>query len=227
MLSFKEGFKRARKSTGLTQAEFAEKYHYELATVRNWEQGRTVPEAATLEYLCEIFNCDLSYLFYQIDNTTHDLQFICDQIGLSENAVNALKTLSKDTHKDVLDGLLQNPSFSLFLFCFYALSSDLDSTEEWIKSRVGSFSNAFEDQIKRGYDNVRFERINFSEISNKLLNEYCDCFDRMAEIENALLNTEFAGASGTISEAEIMNRIDLERANLECLRTIMERCDNG
>ena len=39
------GPRDVRVRLGLTQKEFAEALHIPLATVRNWEQGRTVPDA--------------------------------------------------------------------------------------------------------------------------------------------------------------------------------------
>lgn len=39
------GPRDVRVRLGLTQREFAEALHIPLATVRNWEQGRTVPDA--------------------------------------------------------------------------------------------------------------------------------------------------------------------------------------
>lgn len=93
MISFKDGFKRARKGTGLSQDGFAKKYNFSLPTVRKWEQGKAVPEYDTLVYLCEIFQCDMSYLFNQIDLPTHDLQFIYEQTGLSKVAVEKLAAI--------------------------------------------------------------------------------------------------------------------------------------
>ncbi len=41
-----------RKAIGdLTQAEFAERYGFSLGAVRDWEQGRKVPDQSTREYL--------------------------------------------------------------------------------------------------------------------------------------------------------------------------------
>lgn len=90
MISFKDGFKRARKGTGLSQEGFARKYNFSLPTIKKWEQGKAVPEYDTLVSLCEIFQCDMSYLFYQIELPTHDLQFIHEQTGLSKLAVENL-----------------------------------------------------------------------------------------------------------------------------------------
>lgn len=38
----------ARRATGMTQAEFAERINTPVATLRDWEQGRFVPPGSTL-----------------------------------------------------------------------------------------------------------------------------------------------------------------------------------
>jgi putative transcriptional regulator len=40
-----------RKRLGLSQAEFARRFHLSPGTLRDWEQARTKPDAATLAYL--------------------------------------------------------------------------------------------------------------------------------------------------------------------------------
>lgn len=40
-----------RRRLGLTQTAFAERYGLPVATVRNWEQGRTRPDPAGIGYL--------------------------------------------------------------------------------------------------------------------------------------------------------------------------------
>lgn len=94
---FSKNFKKTRKDHGYTQANFKEKYEeiygektITVETIRNWEQGRNVPELQTIWKLCEIFHCDIDYLFGRIDCSTHDLEFICSKIGLSEDAVTYL-----------------------------------------------------------------------------------------------------------------------------------------
>lgn len=42
---------RARRRLGLTQAEFAARFHIGLARLRDWEQGRYKPDSAALAYL--------------------------------------------------------------------------------------------------------------------------------------------------------------------------------
>jgi putative transcriptional regulator len=43
-----------RTASGLSQAAFAERYRINLARLRDWEQGRTMPDSAALAYLAVI-----------------------------------------------------------------------------------------------------------------------------------------------------------------------------
>ena len=40
-----------RKDLCLTQEQFANKFHINLQTIRNWEQGKRIPDSATMAYL--------------------------------------------------------------------------------------------------------------------------------------------------------------------------------
>lgn len=40
-----------RRALGLSQEQFAEKFHIPLGTLRDWEQGRKAPDTATRAYL--------------------------------------------------------------------------------------------------------------------------------------------------------------------------------
>ena len=98
LYSLKEGLKRARKEAGLTQAELTEILKSKgiashIKTVMNWEQGIAEPSLGTLMDLTELYHCDLDYLTGRLDQKTHDLQFIHDQTGLSEKAIEKLQSL--------------------------------------------------------------------------------------------------------------------------------------
>lgn len=43
--------KTIRGRLGLSQAQFAKKYGFSLGRVRDWEQGRTMPDTATRNFL--------------------------------------------------------------------------------------------------------------------------------------------------------------------------------
>ena len=48
--------KRARIVAGLSQTEFARTYGIPLGTLRDWEQGRSDPDAAGVAYLTAIIH---------------------------------------------------------------------------------------------------------------------------------------------------------------------------
>ena len=48
--------KTLRRALGLTQEEFAGRYHIPLGTLRDWEQGRTEPDQPARAYLHVIAN---------------------------------------------------------------------------------------------------------------------------------------------------------------------------
>ncbi len=48
--------KRARIVAGLSQADFARSYGIPVGTLRDWEQGRTNPDAAGVAYLTAILH---------------------------------------------------------------------------------------------------------------------------------------------------------------------------
>lgn len=43
--------KKARAATGLSQAVFAERYQIPVSTLRQWEQGKRLPDEAAKNYL--------------------------------------------------------------------------------------------------------------------------------------------------------------------------------
>lgn len=98
---FKVGFKKARKEAGYTQQEFADAFSsVTVETIRNWEQGRNVPEIDTIEKLCDFFKCDMDYLFGRIDHKSHNHKYICECTGLSEKAVEMLMFIQKESAFD-------------------------------------------------------------------------------------------------------------------------------
>jgi transcriptional regulator with XRE-family HTH domain len=53
--------KAIRERLGLTQSEFASKYRFSVARIRDWEQGRSRPDAAMRGYLMSIAAGDFFY----------------------------------------------------------------------------------------------------------------------------------------------------------------------
>jgi len=42
---------KMRKRLNMTQKEFADEYQIKLQTIRNWEQGKRIPDTTSLAYL--------------------------------------------------------------------------------------------------------------------------------------------------------------------------------
>ena len=53
--------KRLRWKLGLSQAEFAERFHIPVGTLRDWEQHRTEPDQAALSYL-KVIEADADFV---------------------------------------------------------------------------------------------------------------------------------------------------------------------
>ena len=99
-----------KKARYKTQDAFAEALGCSVESVRNWEQGRTVPETGTLFQIAELLDCDLDYLIGRIDKPTHDLQFITDELRLSEEAVKKLMQLS-DRQLQSISEIIEHPKY--------------------------------------------------------------------------------------------------------------------
>ena len=110
--TFGENLRKARKEKCKfkTQEAFAEAFGCNIESVRNWEQGRTVPETGTLFRLADFLDCDLDYLIGRIDKPTHDIKFISDELRLSEEAVKKLMQLS-DRQLQSISEIIEHPKY--------------------------------------------------------------------------------------------------------------------
>lgn len=59
-----------------------------------WINGETMPEPATLNEMCDFFDCDMGYLLCEYDCKRKENIDICKATGLSEQAVESLKKSS-------------------------------------------------------------------------------------------------------------------------------------
>jgi len=104
LYNLKTGLKKARKHFGYTQKSLSEalKSEYivgDIQTIRNWEQGRSIPSWDTLLKLAEFYGCEIDFLFDEIETETHDLEFICKETGLSADAVKILQKLQQQNDR--------------------------------------------------------------------------------------------------------------------------------
>lgn len=55
----------ARVNSRLNQREFADKIGVSLATVTNWEKGKTEPDASQLRKISQLSGIPMDYIFVQ------------------------------------------------------------------------------------------------------------------------------------------------------------------
>lgn len=67
-----------------------------LGTIKHYENGNYngSPKLDIVDNLCRILECNVDYLLGNIDCTTHDIQFIRNETGLSEKAIEELHYLT-------------------------------------------------------------------------------------------------------------------------------------
>ena len=89
-------------------------------TVYNWESGKTELNYYTLCTLCKTLQCSSDYLLGLEECSNKNAQFIYHETGLSEDSQKKMQEILK-TPQDgkemiaILDKLIQNPAFSIFL----------------------------------------------------------------------------------------------------------------
>ena len=101
---FGERLQKIRKQRKIkTQDDFAELLGVSVKSVQYWEQGWKLPETDNLFKIAALLDCDLDYLTGRIDQSTHDLQFIHDQTGLSEDAIKKIIAWNNDDISESVD----------------------------------------------------------------------------------------------------------------------------
>ena len=97
-----------------TQKMLAEDLGVPSSAVRAWEQGRSIPDFKMMIKICILLGCDLDYLFGDIVI----VQFIHEQIGLSERAIEKLNKLKREKQSsydfDLISHLIEETVDELF-----------------------------------------------------------------------------------------------------------------
>ena len=87
-----ELIKDLRRKNGMTQKDIAKKLYCKRQKIADWERGKSTPSADDIVALAEIFNVSTDYLLGLTSAATNDkdLQFVCDRMGLTYNAVTCI-----------------------------------------------------------------------------------------------------------------------------------------
>lgn len=93
LLSFGARFKKLRKERGFTtQESISEALYVSKTTISAWETG-TLPDIERLPDICSVLDCDINYLFGEIEEYKMDTHDVSDVTGLSEKAIERLKKI--------------------------------------------------------------------------------------------------------------------------------------
>ena len=92
--------KNLREEAGYnSQKSFAEKLGYSRQTVAKWENGETMPTLDTLYDIISVLDCDMGYLLCLYDTRYFKHAEICEETGLSAEAVEILMEEKKRLNK--------------------------------------------------------------------------------------------------------------------------------
>lgn len=156
---FSEKFKKERKRANITQAEFGpaplddlpnpQKTYRNMAsraTVQKWEQGKALPNVETSIELCELFDCDLDYLFTEQKERRKETRDAKALTGLDTETAEKLRRKAISGYWPALNAVLQNETFWQFLklmesFKIYQSKSD-DHLGQWIQDKVDGAARA-------------------------------------------------------------------------------------
>lgn len=108
-----------RAAHDLSQEDLAEALDVTRETIGQWERGLTPPSLSSIIKICDLYHVDADYIMGRLDCQTHDLQYVHDLTGLSEDAINQLMTINESNRAtrriDILSRLITHRSFSYLL----------------------------------------------------------------------------------------------------------------
>lgn len=178
LYSLKEGLKRARKEAGFTQQKLFKELEDKkiighIKTVQNWEQGISEPSLGTLIKLTHFYDCDLDYLTGRIDCKTHDLQFIHDQTGLTEEAIIKIKELSAE-QLTALNQLIEHQDFKKAISQTAALSDKESINNDYAALILHHYKSRFGSQKTTQLNGNMVEKSMLFTLSNLMTRILCD-----------------------------------------------------
>lgn len=109
-MEFKDIIKKLRLEKSMSQADLARELHAGVSTIASWETGARYPTRAKMEWLADIFNVDLDYLYGKTD-IRQKVHFDGDgnlMISVSNDELEMLEAyrVSDDTTKEMVNRLL-------------------------------------------------------------------------------------------------------------------------
>ena len=167
--------KMIRTAAGLSQREMAERVGVSNKVLSFYEQGRNTPDAFFIARFAEVNQCSADYLLGLSDVKTQqtDVRTICHQTGLSEKAVQQIKTccarrylnrMLEESHLYLIASALE----SLYSAQRRLLSINVErfvQTEEAVQEQFGH-----EYELLSPIDKIAMLQYNITAEGNELLN---------------------------------------------------------
>ena len=102
VIKFKKKLKEEREKAGLSVNKATSLIGCDHRCIPDWEDldNEKLPSFRNLTRLCNYYQCDIDYLFGNLDEKNHTHAFICKETGLSEGAVKILCSLQSDPDQD-------------------------------------------------------------------------------------------------------------------------------
>lgn len=134
-----------------------------LGTIKNYENPNkeSSPKLSVVCNLCELLDCDIDYLLGNIDVPRHEIADIIASTGLSEKAVDTIRTLRRnnqiDWGLDTLNFMLQSTNIEDFLYFMTSFSISGETTIESHPVRIKKkdiFQMKMNNEIKLIADNL-------------------------------------------------------------------------
>lgn len=164
-----------REKYGYTQDQVAQKIGSTTKTYRTWEKGRTSPDVDNLIRLSELYdNVSTDYLLGLIEEKNHDLKFICDYTGLSEDSVEELCNC-RDDEKQTISELIIS---SRFHFLVLRLAWLVMSKNRLADALAAVTNLPSEDNHDELFDSLKYARLCAYEANNewsRTLEAYTEC----------------------------------------------------
>lgn len=106
-----------------------------LGTLKNYENPNKdcKPRLDIVDNLCKLLHCDVDYLLGNIECETHDIQFIHDKTGLSEDAIKRIISKNGSTpDQDFLNSFILSEAYT-----------EIEYNMNWAKNDCHNISNYY------------------------------------------------------------------------------------
>ncbi|MCL2105939.1 MAG: helix-turn-helix domain-containing protein [Oscillospiraceae bacterium] len=141
-----------RKRLNMSQTDLASKLNLadsSRVTVGQWENGKAVPCLEYMKEMCEIFDCEMDYLFGKINERTREVTDICAVTGLSGKAVELLQAWKNELPNIVPEKYVEADQ------PFHVILNFIEALICWNEiERLADYANSFQMNLEGGIKGI-------------------------------------------------------------------------